>query len=66
MSDIISSDPVEQARYEIYAKGFNAGVEEERQRILELFRNEEEVKWFGLNKAAIELITEIEKESQNG
>lgn len=34
--DKISSDPVEQARYEVYCKGWDAGVENEQERIIEL------------------------------
>lgn len=49
MTDKISSDPEEQAHFEIYAKGFEAGTEEERNRIVELL------------KQAIELINEMEK-----
>jgi hypothetical protein len=63
MSDIISSDPVEQARYEIYAKGFNAGVEEERNRIIEMLeeaKNSEPVGLVGLQLA----ITLINKKEQ--
>lgn len=36
MTDRISSDPEEQAKYEIYAKGWDAGVENEQERIIEL------------------------------
>lgn len=36
MAEKISSDPVEQARYEVYCAGWDAGVENEQERIIDL------------------------------
>jgi hypothetical protein len=41
MSDI-SSDPIEQKEFEIYEKGFKAGVQYEQERIIELIQSKGE------------------------
>jgi hypothetical protein len=42
MSEIISPDPIEQKEFEIYQKGFNAGVQYEQERIIELIQSKGE------------------------
>jgi len=59
MAERISSNPEEQARYEIYAKGFDAGVECEQERIIALLEKARDIEpkgiasWLGLQSALI-------------